>query len=64
MIKLLPYLLYLLLIAMHEVIWRELTAFYFVVGALDQFFEDRQIDVRKPSHIQAGLAHLVLSKTG
>ena len=28
--KLLPYLLYLLIIAMHEVIWRELTAFYFV----------------------------------
>jgi rod shape-determining protein MreD len=30
MMKLLPYLLYLLIIAMHEVIWRELTAFYFV----------------------------------
>lgn len=30
MTKLLPYLLYLLLVAMHEVIWRELTAFYFI----------------------------------
>lgn len=30
MMKLLPYLLYLMLIAMHEVIWREMTAFYFV----------------------------------
>lgn len=30
MIKLLPYLLYLLLIAMHEVIWRELIGLFFV----------------------------------
>jgi len=30
MIRVLPYLLYLLLIAMHEVIWRDLTALYFV----------------------------------
>ena len=30
MIRLLPYLLYLLLIAMHEVIWRELTGLFFV----------------------------------
>ena len=30
MIKLFPYLLYLLLIAMHEVIWKELSGLYFV----------------------------------
>ncbi len=30
MIRLLPYLLYLLLIAMHEVIWKEISALYFV----------------------------------
>jgi len=30
MIRLLPYLLYLILIAMHEVIWRDLTGLYFV----------------------------------
>jgi rod shape-determining protein MreD len=29
MIRLIPYLLYLLLIAMHEVIWREVTGLYF-----------------------------------
>ena len=30
MMRILPYLLYLMMVAMHEVIWREMTAFYFV----------------------------------